>query len=150
MPSIESAVITYLKGKVSELSGSPQESKHFYDFSKNDGVNNDFIFAVRSGPGRPVSGTIGRATYQQSFEVEIAKDFIETTETDEAIRGAIESIREKFDALSSVLVGRGQSNNIIQITAPDFDAPVINHEQKSVSITYTFPITYYVSTRGVA
>lgn len=147
MSSVESSVITYLETKIAALTGAPTASNHFYDLNKNDGVNNDFIYAVRSGAASRTEGAVGRATYNQEFEIEISRDFIEAAGNDEALRDAIEAIREKFEALTASVVGK-PSGNILNIQTPDFSAPEINSNQKSVSLIYTYPVKYFVSTRS--
>lgn len=145
--SVEAAIITYLEDKIEALLGAPVASKHFYDFNKNDGANNDFIYAVRPGPANSIEGTVGRASFQQEFEIQIAREYQELGEDDLSLREAIEFIRSKFDLLLASVVGK-PSGNIRNILTPSFSAPEVNEAQKSVSITYTFPIIYFVSTRG--
>jgi hypothetical protein len=143
-----SAVVEFIATKISGLATPPIASRHFYDLSKNDGVKNSFIYAIRPGSADPVSGPVGRRTFEQDFEIEFAKEFKELSTNDEAIRDCVESIHQFGEGLMAAMVGRPVNSNILLIKDPSFSKPEVDQNRKSVSITYTYQIQHFV--RGVS
>jgi hypothetical protein len=145
--SVVYEVITLIENAVTVSVPLLVKSRNYYDFNKNDGARNAYIYAVRPASASSVSGVIRSATIEQEFEVELSKEFVDTGSTDQSIRDAIEAIYLDNELILKEITLR-RSGNILKVGEPSYSAPEINQNQKSVSITFTYPITYRKSIRG--
>jgi hypothetical protein len=145
--SVVAEVITLIETAVGASVPLLVASRNYYNLEKNDGVKNAYIYAVRPGSASSVAGVIRSATLEQEFEIEIAREFIEKATTDLAIREAVEQIYLDNELILKEITLR-RSGNILKVGEPSYSAPEINQNQKSVSIIFTYPITYRKSIRG--
>lgn len=124
----------------SSLTGA-KKSRHFYDFNKNDDVKNSYIYAVRPMSASATTGTLRSATIRQEFEIEIAREYQETGSNDEPLRSAILSLHNDNElVLASLLSSRPLGTILIEV--PSISEPQIDDRRKSVSLIFTYPITY--------
>jgi hypothetical protein len=145
--SVVAEVITLIETAVGASVPLLIASRNYYDLEKNDGVKNSYIYAVRPGSASPVAGVTRSVTVEQDFEFEVSREFIEKANTDIAIREAVEQIYLDNELILKEVSLR-RSGNILKVGDPSFSAPEINQIQKSVSIVFTYPITYRKSIRG--
>lgn len=149
MDSIVQTLITYLEESVQSAIPTISKSKHYYDFNKNDSVKNNHIFAVRPSSARNTPGTIRSVTIEQDFEIEISRDYIEKSTDDSSLRNAIDEIyQDNEKIIREISLRRTTLQNILFIGQPSFERPEVNENQKSVSITFTYPVTYRKSIKG--
>jgi hypothetical protein len=116
-------------------------SRNYYDLEKNDGVKNAYVFAIRPSSASPVTGVTRSVTIEQEFELEIEREFLEKGSTDLAIREAVERIYNDNELIIKE-VSHSKTTNILKVGEPSFSAPKINQNEKTVSIVFSYPITY--------
>lgn len=147
MGSVVADVITLIENAVTVAVPALVKSRNYYDLNKNDGAKNSYIYAVRPGSASPTSGVTRSATLEHEFEIELSKEYLEIGSNDIAIRAAVEAIYLDNELILKEITLR-RTGNILKVGEPSFSAPEINQTQKSVSIIFTYPITYRKSIRG--
>ena len=149
MNSIVGEVLSFIEASVLNALPGIQKSKNYYNFSKNGNIKSDYIFAVRPGTASIVNGTLRSVTMSQDFEIEISRDYIENGSDDMAIRKAIDLIySDNEKILKEVSLRKTDVVNIVLVQGPSFSQPTINENTKSVSITFTYPVTYRKPIKG--
>lgn len=151
MNSIVGDIVSFLETSVQSAIPSITKSKHYYNFNKNDAVRNEFVFAVRPGRASSVNGVTRSVTVQQDFEIQISRDYVEKSSDDLSLRAAIDLIyRDNETIFREVSLRKGAVSAVLMVGIPSFDQPDVNENQKSVSIVFTYPITYRKSIKGDA
>lgn len=149
MTSIVGEVLEYIESSVQTALPGIQKSRHYFNFSKNDSVKNNYIFAVRPGNANSVNGTLRSVTMSQDFEIEISRDYIENSSDDLPVRRAIDAIyADNEKILKEISLRKTTVVSILAVKEPSYSTPVINENTKSVSITFTYPVTYRKAIKG--
>jgi hypothetical protein len=147
--SLTGEIIAFIEASIENAIPSIKQSKHYYDLDKNDSVRNNHIYAVRPSSARSVSGAIRSVTMEQEFEIEISRDYVENGSSDAALRNAINLVyQDNEKILREISLRKTTINNVLKVSEPSFDAPKVNDKQKSVSITFSYPITYRKPIKG--
>lgn len=141
MSSAVSEVLKMIEDAIKTATPMIYPSRNFYDLTKNDGIKNAYIYAIRPTGASSVKGVTRFITVEHDFEIELVKEFIEKGSTDQSIRDAIESIYSDAELIMREISYR-RSGNILVVGEPSFSEPQINQNQKSVSIIFKYPITY--------
>lgn len=141
MSSVVGDIVTFFEASIETAVLTLKKSKFYYDLEKNPGTKDNYVYAVRPGSGSPVDGTIRSTTLRQDFEVEISRDFFGAEVSDVAIRAAVNQIFEDIEKITKEVAYR-RTASILLIESPSFDAPVLNQNGRSVSVTFTYPVTY--------
>lgn len=147
MSSIVSEILTHFETVIEAQIPSIKKSRHYYGTGKTDDINNGHTYAIRPGSGSPVSGTLRSVTLEQDFELEITKEYIEKGVNDSSLRAAIETLIANHELVLASIPFH-TITAVKKINHPSFSAPEVDAEKKSVSITFTYPITYSKSISG--
>jgi hypothetical protein len=145
--SVISEVVTFFESGIETAVPALKKSKFYYDFDRNPGTKNNYIYAVTPGPASPVDGTIRHVTMQQDFVVQIARDYSGSENNDESVRDAIETIFSDSELIMKEVSLRKDAN-ILVIQSPSFERPEIHQDGRSVSISFTYPVIYRKSIKG--
>lgn len=145
--SIVSDVINFIETGVEAVVPTIAKSPHYYDTDKNPGIVSQYVYTVTPGPGTPTSGVTRYVTIEQEFKLELTKEYTEEMDNDESIRETIEELYQDNEDIIEELSLR-KATNILKIGQPYFDTPQVDHNKKTVSIAYTYPITYRKSVKG--
>ncbi len=147
--SITGTILTFIETSVEAALPSIAKSKHYYDLNKNDAVKNGYVYSVTPGSGSNVPGTLRHVTIEQDFEITISRDYIENTSNDINLRTAVDSIYQDNETIiREIALRKTTVANVLRVAEPSFTAPIVNENQKSVSVTFTYPITYRKPIKG--
>ena len=141
MNSTVGRIIEFLETSILLASPALTKSKHYFDFEKNPSTLDLNIFAVRPSRGSSSEGVTRSITINQDFEIEISREYYSSEADDFKLRETIDEIFKDNEKIQKEISLR-KNTEILQILPPSFDAPRINENGRSVSITFTYPIIY--------
>lgn len=148
MSSIVGDIISFIEASIELVVPTISKSKNYYDFVSNGDNKNNHIYAVRPGSASSSVGVTRYSTITQEFEVQLARDYFDHPADDVKLRAAVELINIDAEAILKELSLR-KNLCILIVQPPSFGAPDIDAKNKVVSITFTYPITYRKSIKGV-
>lgn len=134
-------ILTFLEESIELASPALTKSKHYFDFEKNPSTGESHIYAVRPARGSSTDGVTRSVTITQDFEIEISRDYYSSEADDIKLRETIDEIYKDNEKIQKEISLR-KNADILQIAPPSFDAPKINENGRSVSIIFTYPVTY--------
>ena len=134
-------VLTFIEAQIETVLTSIRKAPHFYNIGDNDTVTINHSYAIRPGDASPTDGTIGYATYEQDFSIEITRSYADVRANDLALRAAIELLYVDHQLITKQLALR-KSAPILVVGVPSKGAPSIDEKNKFVSITFNYPIKY--------
>ena len=142
-------ILTFIEESIELVVPEITKSSHYYSFLDNPDSRNNHIYAVRPSSASSSVGVTNHSTITQDFDIQIARDYFDHPADDTKLREAVELIYVDAEKILKELSLR-KNATILIVQPPSFGQPEVDPKNKFVSITFTYPITYRKSIKGVS